>query len=102
MGLIQYVKDTRGELRHVAWPTRFQTIVYTILVIVLSLLVAAYLGLFDYLFTSGLRNALEVLPEGSAPPPALSTSPIEIVPSIPFDISGGANGVAPAPAGDSE
>lgn len=65
MGFIQYLKDTRGELRHVAWPTRFQTVVYTILVILLSILVALYLGLFDYLFTTGLRNALDVAPAQS-------------------------------------
>ena len=36
MSFIQYLKDTRSELRHVAWPTRMQTIMYTIIVIVLS------------------------------------------------------------------
>ena len=62
MGLIQYVKDTQGELRHVAWPTRVQTIVYTILVVLISVGVSLYLGLFDYLFTTGLARFLEVLP----------------------------------------
>ena len=63
MSLIQYLKDTRGELRHVAWPTRLQTIIYTILVIALSLFVAAYLGFFDYIFTNGLKQALQFLPQ---------------------------------------
>ncbi len=67
MGFIQYIKDTRGELRHVAWPTRLQTIVYTVLVILISIAVAVYLGIFDFLFTSGLRNVLEVLPERVTP-----------------------------------
>ncbi len=62
MGLIQYVKDTQGELRHVAWPTRVQTIMYTILVVLISVGVSLYLGLFDYLFTTGLARFLEVLP----------------------------------------
>ena len=62
MSFIQYLKDTQGELRHVAWPTRLQTVVYTILVALLSVVVALYLGLFDYLFTSGLARFLEVLP----------------------------------------
>lgn len=62
MGLIQYVKDTQGELRHVAWPTRLQTIVYTILVVLISIGVSLYLGLFDYLFTTGLARFLQVLP----------------------------------------
>ena len=57
------MKDTRGEMRHVAWPTRLQTIIYTILVIALSLFVAAYLGFFDYIFTNGLKQALQFLPQ---------------------------------------
>lgn len=54
----QYLKDTQAELRHVAWPTQTQTIVYTILVVLISLLVSVYLGLFDYLFTSALSTIL--------------------------------------------
>ena len=59
----QYLLDTRGELRHVAWPTRMQTIVYSILVAVLSIGIALYLGLFDFIFTGGLKTALSVLPQ---------------------------------------
>jgi len=66
MSFLQYLKDTRGELHHVAWPTRSQTIVYTALVIALSILVSAYLGFFDYVFTTGLSRALEFLPQGSS------------------------------------
>ena len=62
MSIGQYLKDTQGELRHVAWPTRTQTIVYTILVALLSVGVALYLGLFDFLFTSGLTRFLQALP----------------------------------------
>jgi len=53
---IQYLKDTRGELKHVSWPTQRQTIIYTTLVIIISLLMAGYLGLFDYLFTEILNR----------------------------------------------
>ena len=65
MSFLQYLKDTRGELRHVAWPTQTQTIVYTALVIALSILVSAYLGFFDYVFTTGLSRALEFLPQNA-------------------------------------
>ena len=58
MGLGQYLKDTRAELRHVAWPTQTQTIVYTILVIVLSIFVSLYLGFFDFLFTGILQRVI--------------------------------------------
>ena len=66
MSFLQYLKDTRGELRHVAWPTRIQTIIYTVIVIGISLFVAAYLGFFDYVFTTGLSRVLQFLPQGTS------------------------------------
>ena len=66
MSFLQYLKDTRGELNHVAWPTRTQTITYTILVMVLSILISLYLGFFDYIFTTGLARTLEFLPQGAS------------------------------------
>ena len=65
MSFLQYLKDTRGELNHVAWPTRTQTITYTILVMVLSILISLYLGFFDYIFTTGLARTLEFLPQNT-------------------------------------
>lgn len=75
MGFIQYLKDTQAELRHVAWPTRAQTVVFTVLVALLSVLVAAYLGAFDYVFTLGLKNILGTLP-AAFPTEAASSSPV--------------------------
>ena len=66
--MLQYLKDTRGELRHVAWPTRVQTIIYTILVIAISILVSLYLGFFDYLFTHALGKIVELLPHAASAP----------------------------------
>lgn len=57
-----YLRETRAELRHVAWPTQTQTIVYTILVAAISLGVAAYLGLFDYIFTGALTHLVGNVP----------------------------------------
>lgn len=51
--MIQYLKDVRAEMRHVSWPTRRMTIVYTAVVVAISLATAVYLGLLDYVF-SGL------------------------------------------------
>ncbi len=52
---INYLHDTRGELKHVSWPTQRQTIMYTILVVLISVVTSVYLGLLDMLFTKGLR-----------------------------------------------
>lgn len=51
MSITEYIKDTRGELKHVSWPTRRQAIAYTLTVIAISVGVSLYLGLFDYIFT---------------------------------------------------
>lgn len=48
---ITFLKEVRVELKRVTWPTRQQTIKYTLIVIGLSLAVAAFLGSLDFLFT---------------------------------------------------
>jgi len=54
MSITDYIKETKGELKHVSWPTKKQTTMFTILVIAISVIVAAYLGLLDYIFTTVL------------------------------------------------
>ncbi len=58
MGLGTFLKETQTELKHVSWLTRRQTIIYTAIVIVISLGVAAYLGALDYIFSKALQFAL--------------------------------------------
>lgn len=53
--LSNYIKDTISEMKQVAWPSQSQAILYTILVIVISLVVALFLGAFDFLFTEGVN-----------------------------------------------
>jgi preprotein translocase SecE subunit len=80
-GFGQYLKDTQGELRHVAWPTRTQTIVYTILVAAISIAVAAYLGFFDFLFTTGLTGLISALPASN--PITVTQQPTTATPAAP-------------------
>lgn len=54
----QFLKETKLELKHVVWPSRNQTFYYTLIVIVLSLVVAYLLGAFDTLFGLGLQKVL--------------------------------------------
>lgn len=49
--LFEYVAETKEEMKHVTWPSRKQTFTYTALVIVISIVVALFLGVFDSLFT---------------------------------------------------
>lgn len=53
---VNYIKDTRAELTHVSWPTRRQAIVFTVVVIIVSVLTALFLGFFDYLFAQILQK----------------------------------------------
>jgi len=43
----EYLKDVRGELTKVSWPTREELRDSTVVVIVTVLLVAAFIGLVD-------------------------------------------------------
>jgi len=56
--LIQYLRETRAELRHVSWPTRSQTLVFTALVIGITIVTSLYLGFFDFIFTTILSRVL--------------------------------------------
>lgn len=56
MSFIQYLRDTKGELKHVSWPTNRQAIAFTVFVVVISILTSLYLGAFDTLFTSLIKN----------------------------------------------
>ena len=53
--LIQYIKDSRIELKKVVWPTRKQATNHTLLVIGFSLALAAFLGLVDFILTKILE-----------------------------------------------
>lgn len=50
MSIINYFKDTQGELKHVNWPSKKQAIVFSIVVVLISIFTAFFLGFFDYLF----------------------------------------------------
>ncbi len=50
MSITSYIQETRGELKHVTWLTRNQVLMYTLLVIGLSVVVSLFLFAFDFLF----------------------------------------------------
>ncbi|MFA5022102.1 MAG: preprotein translocase subunit SecE [Patescibacteria group bacterium] len=49
--LINYIKSSHLELKKVVWPSQKEIIQHTLLVIGISLGVAAFLGIVDYLLT---------------------------------------------------
>jgi len=46
--IITFLKEVRVELAKVSWPTRKQTVLYTLVVIGISLFMAVFLGLLDF------------------------------------------------------
>ncbi len=55
---ISYLKNVRGELQHVVWPSRKTTLFHTGIVILLSAFAALFLGVVDYLLTSGVGSLI--------------------------------------------
>ena len=56
--IIKYLKGAREELSKVTWPTKKQVTNHTLLVIAVSILVAAFLGVLDFVFSWGIANIL--------------------------------------------
>ena len=54
----KYFKDTAAEMKHVSWPTQTQTVIYSALVIGVSVFVALFVGAFDYVFTQILNRVI--------------------------------------------
>jgi preprotein translocase subunit SecE len=46
----QFLREVRGELRKVAWPTRAEVVNYSIIVLVAVVLLTAYVAALDYGF----------------------------------------------------
>ncbi|MBU4369718.1 preprotein translocase subunit SecE [Patescibacteria group bacterium] len=53
--LTNYIKNSIIELKKVSWPTKQEAIRHTLLVIAISLVVAAFLGIVDFILTKALQ-----------------------------------------------
>ena len=58
-GPIQFVREVRGELRKVAWPTRSEVRNYSIIVLVAVVILTAYISSLDYLFGEAIFKLFE-------------------------------------------
>ena len=56
--LVLFLKDVKVELAKVSWPTREQTVKYSLAVIITSLAVALFLGGLDSVFSWVLNKFL--------------------------------------------
>ena len=53
----QFVREVRAELRKVAWPTRSETINFSIVVLATIVVLTAFVGVLDWVFA---RSVLEL------------------------------------------
>ena len=57
--IIQFLRDVRAELSKVIWPTRSDTVRYTVTVIVFSVVMAAILGAADLGLLTGFQHLIK-------------------------------------------
>lgn len=48
--VVKFLKESRQELKKVTWPTRQETIKYTMIIIGISFTLTVFLGGMDYFF----------------------------------------------------
>jgi preprotein translocase subunit SecE len=49
---VRYFKQTRADLRKVTWPTRREAVRLTLIVLGVTVAMAAFLGVIDFVLTS--------------------------------------------------
>ena len=55
---VSFLKEVQEELKKVVWPTREEVIRLTVVVIVISIVVGAYLGALDLVFSKAIELIL--------------------------------------------
>jgi len=53
-----FLQESRQEVKKVNWPTRAETLRYTLFVVVLSIAFALFLGALDFGFLQGLERII--------------------------------------------
>lgn len=54
-----YFVEAVVEMKKVIWPTKKQVKMYTVLVVIMSLGVAVFFGILDYVFNLGLEQLIK-------------------------------------------
>ncbi len=67
-GIVNFAQESWNELRKVTWPDRETIVRLTIVVILISVLIAAYIFLFDNLFTTVVTQGIVGAPSAAPSP----------------------------------
>ena len=54
--VLTFLRDVRKEMHRVTWPDRAKTIRYSWLVVGISVAVAVFLGILDYIFSTIIES----------------------------------------------
>ncbi len=57
--IIQYLKEVKVEAKKISWPSRKETMKYSLIVLGISIFVAIFLWIFDILFSLVIRNLIK-------------------------------------------
>ena len=68
-GIVRFAQEAWSELRKVTWPTQQQVIRLTVLVILISVVVSAYIFLFDNIFHLLVDKLILGIPDVTPAPP---------------------------------
>ena len=69
-GIVRFAQESWSELRKVTWPTQEQVIRLTLLVVVISFAVSAYIFAFDNVFHLVIDKGVLNIPDATPAPPA--------------------------------
>ena len=68
-GVVRFAQESWSELRKVTWPTQEQVIRLTVLVVLISVLVSAYIFAFDNVFHLVVDKGVLGIPDATPAPP---------------------------------
>ncbi|MDE3103504.1 MAG: preprotein translocase subunit SecE [Chloroflexota bacterium] len=67
-GVTRFAQEAWAELAKVTWPTRETVVRFTVLVVLISVIIAAYIFLFDNVFTVTITQGLLKAPAATPAP----------------------------------
>ncbi len=58
MSIISYIKEVKLETKYIKWPTKKQVTNYTLVVVIVSVILAIYIGALDAFFAKLLSKII--------------------------------------------
>jgi preprotein translocase subunit SecE len=68
-GIVRFAQESWSELRKVTWPTQEQVIRLTLLVVLISVIISAYIFAFDNVFHVIVDKGILNIPDATPAPP---------------------------------